>query len=296
MPRQVSGHSFWLCFTSHLIFTTCTWIVFAPVNSMLASALVSIYSNLTHPTLKILNTSCPAQKTYTCHTLTVIHTLTTRRVFTTIKSVIVFVISPWIILNKEKLKIIRNRELPQVTLFIHIHLPNWCGIMPHSTSTFVCWFTKSLGFRATDQTPTIGSTRWTQSSSRNQVGETFRVALNSTMGDDCHIVTPLILSEPLTRLAGQKVYLKLDSLQPSGISESHVTWRTNQLTFFMDCALVPGSFKIRGIGRTCSHAVANLGATRLVGSSGGSGQLRGTELMLPKLCKQCVLKFWSRFW
>ena len=40
---------------------------------------------------------------------------------------------------------------------------------------------------------------------------------------DCHIVTPLILSEPLSRLAGQKVYLKLDSLQPSGkLVSTHV--------------------------------------------------------------------------
>ena len=53
------------------------------------------------------------------------------------------------------------------------------------------------------------------SSARDLVGETVIVALNSMMSD-CHIVTPLILSEPLGRLAGQKVYLKLDSLQPSG--------------------------------------------------------------------------------
>ena len=32
----------------------------------------------------------------------------------------------------------------------------------------------------------------------------------------CHIVTPLIHSEPLSRIAGKKVYLKLDNLQPSG--------------------------------------------------------------------------------
>lgn len=32
----------------------------------------------------------------------------------------------------------------------------------------------------------------------------------------------------------------------------------------------PGSFKIRGIGRTCQEAVANHGAKRLVGSSGGN--------------------------
>ena len=101
---------------------------------------------------------------------------------------------------------------------------------------------------------------------------------------DCHIVTPLILSEPLSRLAGQKVYLKLDSLQPSGkfvsthvgayLRMNHATWPLFEFVCtYLCCVLVPGSFKIRGIGRTCSHAVTKLGATRLVGSSGGSERL-----------------------
>ena len=85
---------------------------------------------------------------------------------------------------------------------------------------------------------------------------------------DCHIVTPLILSDSLTRLAGRKVYLKLDCLQPSGntIVEIPIVFSESSFIILFD----PGSFKIRGIGRTCSHAAATLGATRLVGSSGGS--------------------------
>ena len=56
-----------------------------------------------------------------------------------------------------------------------------------------------------------------------------------------HIVTPLIRSDRLTELmGGVPVFLKLENLQPSG------------------------SFKIRGIGHTCSEAKAN-GAVKIVG-------------------------------
>ncbi|TRY81067.1 hypothetical protein TCAL_13271 [Tigriopus californicus] len=61
-----------------------------------------------------------------------------------------------------------------------------------------------------------------------------------------HIRSPLIKSKPLSKKAGKDVYLKLDNLQ------------------------LPGSFKIRGIGRTCQEAVLINGAKRLVGSSGGN--------------------------
>ena len=61
-----------------------------------------------------------------------------------------------------------------------------------------------------------------------------------------HIITPLIFSDKLTKLLGKgPVYLKLDNLQP------------------------PGSFKIRGIGRTCLEAKSK-GASTIVGSSGGN--------------------------
>jgi len=61
-----------------------------------------------------------------------------------------------------------------------------------------------------------------------------------------HRVTPLILSDKLTKAVGKgPVFLKLDNLQPSG------------------------SFKIRGIGRTCQAAKEG-GATKIVGSSGGN--------------------------
>lgn len=63
-----------------------------------------------------------------------------------------------------------------------------------------------------------------------------------------HVVTPLTVSAPLSRALGAEVHLKLESLQPSG------------------------SFKLRGIGRTCEEARA-AGAKRLVSSSGGNAGL-----------------------
>jgi L-serine/L-threonine ammonia-lyase len=63
-----------------------------------------------------------------------------------------------------------------------------------------------------------------------------------------HVETPLLESAPLSRALGARVWLKLESLQPSG------------------------SFKIRGIGRACEGAV-RAGARRLVSSSGGNAGL-----------------------
>lgn len=63
-----------------------------------------------------------------------------------------------------------------------------------------------------------------------------------------HIETPAILSTPLSKCAGLKVYLKLENLQ------------------------VPGSFKIRGIGNLCQKAALK-GCKRVVCASGGNGGL-----------------------
>ena len=61
-----------------------------------------------------------------------------------------------------------------------------------------------------------------------------------------HSITPLIFSTKLTQIFGKgPVYLKLDNLQPSG------------------------SFKLRGIGRTCEQA-KNSGATKVLMASGGN--------------------------
>eukprot|EP00026_Physarum_polycephalum_P013824 Phypoly_transcript_14270.p1 GENE.Phypoly_transcript_14270~~Phypoly_transcript_14270.p1 ORF type:complete len:325 (+),score=49.86 Phypoly_transcript_14270:26-976(+) len=60
-----------------------------------------------------------------------------------------------------------------------------------------------------------------------------------------HINTPLLDSPVLSKITGTPVFLKLDSLQPSG------------------------SFKIRGLGRACAKAREN-GATSLVCASGGN--------------------------
>jgi L-serine/L-threonine ammonia-lyase len=63
-----------------------------------------------------------------------------------------------------------------------------------------------------------------------------------------HLVTPLLDSAHLGRASGSRVWIKLESLQPTG------------------------SFKIRGVGRACEEAVAG-GARRLVSSSGGNAGL-----------------------
>jgi L-serine/L-threonine ammonia-lyase len=63
-----------------------------------------------------------------------------------------------------------------------------------------------------------------------------------------YIETPLLLSEPLSRFTGRNLFLKLESLQPSG------------------------SFKNRGIGNFCYQAVKG-GAEAFVSSSGGNAGL-----------------------
>jgi L-serine/L-threonine ammonia-lyase len=63
-----------------------------------------------------------------------------------------------------------------------------------------------------------------------------------------HIQTPLILSNALSKLSGNEVWLKLDALQPSG------------------------SFKNRGVGFACEE-YARKGARRFVSSSGGNAGL-----------------------
>ena len=60
-----------------------------------------------------------------------------------------------------------------------------------------------------------------------------------------HIKTPLLESTPLSRISGSKVWLKMEAMQPSG------------------------SFKLRGIGRACSHHVSR-GVRKLISSSGGN--------------------------
>lgn len=60
-----------------------------------------------------------------------------------------------------------------------------------------------------------------------------------------HVETPLLESTPLSRLTGSRVWLKVESLQPSG------------------------SFKLRGIGRACGYH-ASRGVQRFISSSGGN--------------------------
>jgi L-serine/L-threonine ammonia-lyase len=63
-----------------------------------------------------------------------------------------------------------------------------------------------------------------------------------------HIATPLLRSEAFDTREGQRVWLKMEALQPSG------------------------SFKLRGIGHACEvHAAA--GTRRIVPSSGGNAGL-----------------------
>ncbi|WP_312045767.1 pyridoxal-phosphate dependent enzyme [Erwinia sp.] len=75
-----------------------------------------------------------------------------------------------------------------------------------------------------------------------------------------HHTTPLIPSRPLSLLAGQDVWLKMEAFQP------------------------PGSFKIRGIGLACQHYLRQ-GAERFVSSSGGNAGMAvawaGRQLGVP---------------
>lgn len=77
-----------------------------------------------------------------------------------------------------------------------------------------------------------------------------------------HIETPLVESQAMASRAGQRVWLKMDALQPSG------------------------SFKLRGIGHACATRVAG-GARRIVSSSGGNAGLAaayaGRRLGVPVL-------------
>jgi len=60
-----------------------------------------------------------------------------------------------------------------------------------------------------------------------------------------HIRTPLIESRPISKIAGARVFLKLENTQPTG------------------------TFKIRGIGHLCQHAVKE-NFTHFISSSGGN--------------------------
>jgi L-serine/L-threonine ammonia-lyase len=60
-----------------------------------------------------------------------------------------------------------------------------------------------------------------------------------------HLQTPLFQSQPMSKLTGKAVWMKLEAVQP------------------------PGSFKIRGIGAVCERYVAQ-GKKRFVSSSGGN--------------------------
>lgn len=65
-----------------------------------------------------------------------------------------------------------------------------------------------------------------------------------------HIKTPLLRSAPLSKILGHNVFLKVDSLQPSG------------------------SFKIRGVGRAVQAAAVRHGSSlHVVSSSGGNAGL-----------------------
>lgn len=75
-----------------------------------------------------------------------------------------------------------------------------------------------------------------------------------------HVRTPTCYSLALSRASGRKVWLKLESLQPTG------------------------SFKLRGIGLACQH-YASSGVKRFVSSSGGNAGIAaayaGRELGIP---------------
>jgi len=67
--------------------------------------------------------------------------------------------------------------------------------------------------------------------------------------DGLYLRTPLVRSEPLSKLAGRDVYIKLDCLQPSG------------------------SFKDRGMANLCRTLQKTKGTKKLIASSGGNAGL-----------------------
>lgn len=75
-----------------------------------------------------------------------------------------------------------------------------------------------------------------------------------------YIETPTILSEPLSQMLGKPVWLKLESLQPTG------------------------SFKLRGVSLLCQQEISN-GARAFVSSSGGNAGIAaayaGRKLSVP---------------
>lgn len=89
-----------------------------------------------------------------------------------------------------------------------------------------------------------------------------------------HVQTPLLASPALSRLAGRRVLLKLENLQPSG------------------------SFKIRGHGHLCATAASN-GVRHFISSSGGNagaavahaGQVLGVPvtIVLPSSTPQFMI-------
>ncbi len=80
------------------------------------------------------------------------------------------------------------------------------------------------------------------------------------MPNSLHIQTPLLESIPLSRQTGASVWLKMEAMQPSG------------------------SFKLRGIGRACSHH-ARRGVQAFISSSGGNAGIAvaycGRKLSIP---------------
>lgn len=83
----------------------------------------------------------------------------------------------------------------------------------------------------------------------NSNGNTSANQLSSTAKDKLYIETPVLYSFPLSDIAGIKVYLKLDNLQP------------------------PGSFKIRGISHIIQKAVQNGKCEHVYCASGGNAGL-----------------------
>jgi len=83
---------------------------------------------------------------------------------------------------------------------------------------------------------------------------------SASSSNNLHLNTPLLFSGPLSERLGADVYIKMDCMQP------------------------PGSFKIRGLGKTAQAAAAR-GVTHLVSSSGGNAGLAtayaGKQLGLP---------------
>eukprot|EP00957_Ditylum_brightwellii_P157190 11963267-Ditylum_brightwellii.AAC.1 len=157
--------------------------------------------------------------------------------------------------------------LQTTTLFLH-----------PITATAATFSTRDIFAFTTHRTTSTTAVRHHSSSRNKYTVPTMTTSSNddSTKSQNLYLSTPLILSQPLTNLCNRPIYLKLDSLQPSG------------------------SFKDRGMAHLCTTLRSTKGTTRLISSSGGNAGLAvatvgsklgmDVQVIVPQTTKELVLQ------